>query len=729
MPPPSHQIIDDNGQFTTALNTFLDNLDNSVSSKYSILAVLGAQSSGKSTLLNHVFNTNFPVLNSSHGRHQTTRGLWIAQPPSAPNVFVVDSEGTDGKERGEALIYERKFALFSLILADILIVNIWHQDIGRHGASNLSLLRSVFDAKARLFLSSGSLESKKKTIIFAVRDHIAHATTIEILGQQLIESVSLLWNEVAQRHELTHIRVDSLFDFDFFGFPNLFYQLSEFQTSVKSFKDILINKSSKIRPTVPLPGLNQWCENIWNLIEQDKDLNIPSQLELLAIFRGREILQELIEISEQKLSQLVVGDEYVANFSSSLSPLLLFIAQEFEKAVRYYDKAGIESVTTDLIHKIPTLLRSFILNNINRAVELQTNVFKSKLESLITSSNGLEPVFPKGFTTKSAKLQSQLLASFNTFVNESIPKMSSAFSNRLYDHFVDSLQSSLKSELDQIYKDFQKRAQTIISSIKEKIVSQLKDSTKSQVERLILSFEVSTNDLSLPWFDLYSFINKVVKHAMVEVNTVLDDMEMTKFSDQNLIELLAPSASQCLSTLANRITNQNQLVMIAKNVIQTALSGIHKNDSVINWVKSTTSGQNQGQNCVETIKNDISKFLKSMSVLPDPASLKFSDEILFNIYTRIGSNSELLSQITVDNILNSLEDDFKMALDIVQKRDSKFKRLLLTFGLMLFILFFLVMNRPKLLVVVLTMILVFKMWFAENGLAGIVSSRLFRALK
>jgi protein SEY1 len=63
-----------------------------------VVAVVGGQSSGKSTLLNHVLGLNFQTMDATGGRRQTTRGVWAG---AARNVFALDVEGSDGREREE----------------------------------------------------------------------------------------------------------------------------------------------------------------------------------------------------------------------------------------------------------------------------------------------------------------------------------------------------------------------------------------------------------------------------------------------------------------------------------------------------------------------------------------------------------------------------------------------------------------------------------------------------
>lgn len=84
---------------------------------YSIVAILGPQSSGKSeyidvysvpkstsgTLLNLLFGTRFDVMDAEIGRQQTTQGVWmgVARVESPETILIMDVEGTDGRERGE----------------------------------------------------------------------------------------------------------------------------------------------------------------------------------------------------------------------------------------------------------------------------------------------------------------------------------------------------------------------------------------------------------------------------------------------------------------------------------------------------------------------------------------------------------------------------------------------------------------------------------------------------
>ena len=125
---------------------------------YHLISVFGSQSTGKSTLLNHLFGTEFGVMSETE-RRQTTKGIWMsknkregAEGKMADNILVMDVEGTDGRERGEDQDFERKSALFALATSEVLIVNIWEHQVGLYQGANMGLLKTVFEVNLKLFL-------------------------------------------------------------------------------------------------------------------------------------------------------------------------------------------------------------------------------------------------------------------------------------------------------------------------------------------------------------------------------------------------------------------------------------------------------------------------------------------------------------------------------------------------------------------------------------------------
>nr|GEU60896.1 protein root hair defective 3-like [Tanacetum cinerariifolium] len=77
------------------------------------LLFMSSQSSEKSTLLNHLFHTNFMEMDAYRESSRTTKGIWIAICPSIePSTIVMDLEDTSGREHGEDETTSRNKVLF-----------------------------------------------------------------------------------------------------------------------------------------------------------------------------------------------------------------------------------------------------------------------------------------------------------------------------------------------------------------------------------------------------------------------------------------------------------------------------------------------------------------------------------------------------------------------------------------------------------------------------------------
>lgn len=241
--------------------------------EYGVVAVLGCQSSGKSTLLNLLFGTHFDTMEAQFGRSQTTKGIWLSRSKYS-NTVVMDVEGTDGRERAEDTNFERKSSLFSLALAQILIVNIWMHDIGRWQGANYPLLRTVFELNLRLFQSS---KKSRVQLLFTIRDHAF--TPIEKLAEAIMQDLNIIWTQISKPDEFASSKASDFFDFQFFPLPPRPHQPQEFEAKALELGKRLNNRSHSdtlwsehYSPDVPMDGFSTFCDNVWETVSANKDL-------------------------------------------------------------------------------------------------------------------------------------------------------------------------------------------------------------------------------------------------------------------------------------------------------------------------------------------------------------------------------------------------------------------------------------------------------------------------
>jgi protein SEY1 len=273
-------LIDDNGQFADGLQVLMDDdyetqtvsssssslIDpsriSSTGTDYAIVGILGPQSSGKSTLLNHLFHTQFPTLLASGVRQQTTKGIYAAFDPD-DHILILDLEGNDGVERAvsEKENLEKKLGLFSLCLSEILMINLWFHDIGRYSAANLGLLKVIFELHMQLKQGSKSL------LLFVIRDQVEEQTPLSVLATQLQKDVQQIWDESIKTFHpdaVVQTRLEDVFDCQFFGMPHYQFQNELFLEKVDGLRT-MINRSRKpeYQKNVPILDLHEYASKLW----------------------------------------------------------------------------------------------------------------------------------------------------------------------------------------------------------------------------------------------------------------------------------------------------------------------------------------------------------------------------------------------------------------------------------------------------------------------------------
>ncbi|GAA5942097.1 hypothetical protein JCM3775_007400 [Rhodotorula graminis] len=301
------QVVDENQRFTTALDEHMKGWNLADAGfNYDVVAVFGSQSTGKSTLLNRLFGTKFDVMSESE-RRQTTKGIWMSKGQDMP-VLVMDVEGTDGRERGEDQDFERKSALFSMAVAEVLLVNIWEHQVGLYQGANMGLLKTVFEVNLGLFLAAKQKgkargDSQDKTLLlFVIRDHIG-ATPLANLRATLTADLNRLWDGLSKPEGLESSKIDDFFDLDFVTLPHKLLQPELFEAQVvelrqrfsKSNAQAAASSSSssvfqsKYHKRIPADGISTYMGTIWDAVVSNKDLDLPTQQELLAQFRCGEL--------------------------------------------------------------------------------------------------------------------------------------------------------------------------------------------------------------------------------------------------------------------------------------------------------------------------------------------------------------------------------------------------------------------------------------------------------
>ncbi|KAK0508395.1 hypothetical protein JMJ35_009479 [Cladonia borealis] len=316
------QVINENQEFNPKLPKYLSlEKVSPVGFNYHLISVFGSQSTGKSTLLNYLFGTQFGVM-SEDDRRQTTKGIWMSKNKKdhastdsknmAENILVMDVEGTDGRERGEDQDFERKSALFALATSEVLLVNIWEHQVGLYQGANMGLLKVVFEVNLELFLKD-TKSNPRSLLFFVIRDHLG-TTPLANLRNTLVQDLTRIWSGLNKPPGLEKSKIEDYFDFAFAALPHKILQPERFVSEVAKLgtrfreghrdprRDPLRGDQEfdggvflpEYHRRIPADGFSIYAEQVWEQIVNNKDLDLPTQQELMAQFRCDEIAREVL---------------------------------------------------------------------------------------------------------------------------------------------------------------------------------------------------------------------------------------------------------------------------------------------------------------------------------------------------------------------------------------------------------------------------------------------------
>ncbi|KAJ6882710.1 hypothetical protein NC651_029098 [Populus alba x Populus x berolinensis] len=303
------QLIDGNGRFNVdGLKDFMTATEFAQSGlSYAIVAIIGSQSSGKSTLMNQTFHTNFEEMDAYNGRGQTTKGIWIAKCSDIdPFTIAMDFEGTDSNERGEDdTAFEKQSTLFALAIADVVLINMWYKDIGLENAASRPLLKTVFQVMKRLF------PPRKKTLLFVLRDH----SKVEITALPHYE-----FQEEKFKEQVAQLR----------------------QRFVYSICPGGLVGDRQEEEVEPASVFSIHAEAIWKKIKENKDLDLPAHKVMVATVRCQEIADEKLKCFTSNEGWLKMKEAVqsgpVSGFGGAVSSILETYLSEYDREVVYFDQ-------------------------------------------------------------------------------------------------------------------------------------------------------------------------------------------------------------------------------------------------------------------------------------------------------------------------------------------------------------------------------------------------------
>ncbi|CAI9263493.1 unnamed protein product [Lactuca saligna] len=393
-----------------------------------------------------------------------------------------------------------------------LVVVKWCHDIGREQAANKPLLKTVFQVMLRLF------SPRKTTLMFVIRDKTR--TPLENLEPVLREDIQKIWDSVPKPEAHKHTPLSEFFNVQVVA-------LSSYEEKEEQFKEQVADLRQKFfhsiapgglagdrRGVVPASGFSFSAQQIWKVIKENKDLDLPAHKVMVATVRCEEIANEKYAsfVTNENWLELeeAVQSSYVSGFGKKLSSLLNKSLSSYDEEATYFEDSVRSAKRKQLEEKLLQLVQpayQLMLEHI-RSGTLEN--FKKALIDALNGGQGFA-VAVRDNTAKFSRL-------FEEQCEDAIIKQAKWDSSKIRDKFSRDLDSHILevrtaklSELNALYE------------------TKLKEGLYGPVEALL---EGGSDDT---WAAIRKLLHQVTEKAVSEFSFALSGFEMDEEEKEDMI--------------------------------------------------------------------------------------------------------------------------------------------------------------------------------------------------
>ena len=360
------------------------------------------------------------------GRNQTTRGIWLARSPkvAAPTTLVMDLEGSDGRERGEDdTSFERQSALFALATADILLINMWAKDVGREAGAGKPLLKTIFQVNLKLFQPSPG--ARRTVLLFVFRDRTK--TPLDKLKETWAADLQRMWDGITKPPAYESSSIDDFFDLQFSALSNYEDRQDEFLAETTLLRRRFTHDADEdegllrapLASKLPGQALSLSMCKVWEIIHDNKDLNLPAHRVMVANIRCAEIAAEQLATFASNEGWVGLRDEaeggVVPQFGITASALLRTALEGYESEARYFDPGVSASRAEQFREELHALVRPAFDAQLALACGVAMDSFRLAMSSDVLSGTSSTKLT---FVAKASEAAAAALTDFDAKASE-----------------------------------------------------------------------------------------------------------------------------------------------------------------------------------------------------------------------------------------------------------------------------------------------------------------------
>jgi hypothetical protein len=472
---------------------------------------------------------------NEESRQQTTKGIWISQAENS-NLLILDVEGTDGRERGEEQDFERKSALFTLAISEVLVINIWENMVGLYQGANMGLLKTVFDVNMQLFLQQ---QGKIKTLLlFVIRDFTGR-TPISNLSEVLTNELNKMWKDISKPEKYSESTLSDYFDLMFTTLPHKIFLPEQFDQEVIQLKERFYNSEDpnyvfkpKYHRGIPADGFSSYAESIWDKVAYNHELDIPTQQQLLAEYRCDEIAKAIISDFQEDIKKykgILENGEIMEDMGEKFNEVRDKCLDLYDGSAGRYRKEVYIRKRNDFLEKINTYLQVYYLLQLRNLEKKTYNFFKNKISESVKDDS----LF---FIDTLENNRSECIEKFKKLAEESKLKDTTWNYNDYLNQLIKEIDEYGKitkdQQLNKIKSNIEKSALTLLSGIVPTKLNNVREHL---------------------WDELSNDLNEVTNNSIQEYKTLIKGYDC---SDEELNNNISTIRKACWNIFINLVAEE-----------------------------------------------------------------------------------------------------------------------------------------------------------------------------
>lgn len=251
----------------------------------------------------------------------------------------------------------------------------------------------------------------RSLLSFVIRDHLG-TTPLSNLRQTLLADLSRIWTTLSKPAGLEDSKIDDYFDFAFVALPHKILQPEKFVSEVQKlgtrFREGYNDPKLKAlqmdhqqggpillpeyHRRIPADGFPVYAQNVWQQIDSNKDLDLPTQQELLAQFRCDEIAREVLitfdavikPLEDKQASDTSSGESRVIDpLGRAMNSARTQILKDFSTEASRYHKAVFKRKEEELTGSVDGRLKALLQGQLAAAHRIGVKTFSDKVASTI----------------------------------------------------------------------------------------------------------------------------------------------------------------------------------------------------------------------------------------------------------------------------------------------------------------------------------------------------------